>query len=77
MKTYLCQSFLLMFGITKTHRQLNLYSVPIDSSDGLQKSNIKYFSRRKVRRNRIRDYPKENSLGLLSMFRPYNNTKRL
>lgn len=68
MKTYLLQSFLLMFGITMTHGQVNLYSVPIDSSDGLQKSNIKYFSLRKVRRNRIRDYPKAFPLGWLSMF---------
>lgn len=67
MKTYLLQSFLLMFGTTMPSRQVNLSDVPIDFSDGLQKSNIKYFSRRKVRRNRIRDNPKENSLGWLSM----------
>ena len=59
MKTYLLQYFLLLFGKTAVHGQVNLSSVPIDYSDGLQKSNIKYFSRRKVRRNRIRDNPKE------------------
>ena len=58
MNTYLLQSFLLMFGTTMPSRQVNLSDVPIDFSDGL---------RRKVRRNRIRDNPKENSLGWLSM----------
>lgn len=56
MKTYLLQAFLLMFGITAAHGQVNLSNMPNDSSDSLQKS--KDFSPRRVRRNSIRDYPK-------------------
>lgn len=58
MKTYLLQSFLLLFGITAAHGQVNLPDVHIDSSDKTQKSIN--FSRTIVRRNRIRDYPELN-----------------
>lgn len=40
MKTCLLQSFLLLFGITAAHGQMNLYNMAVESSDSLQKSEI-------------------------------------
>lgn len=40
MKMYLLQSFLLLFGITAAHGQMNLYNMVVESSDSLQKSEI-------------------------------------
>ena len=69
MKTYLLQSFLLLFGITAAHGQVNLSDMPNDSSDSLQKSKIWYFSPCKGRKDRICSFLQRISENLTSLQR--------
>ena len=59
MKTYLLQSFLLLFGITAAHGQVNLSGMPNESSDSLQKSKIRYFSPGKGGKDRVWDFSRK------------------
>ena len=59
MKTYLLQAFLLMFGITAAHGQVNLSDMAVNSSDSLQKSKIRYFSPGKGGKDRVWDFSRK------------------
>lgn len=59
MKTYLLQAFLLMFGITAAHGQVNLSDMAVNSSDSLQKSKIRYFSPGKGGKDRVWEFSRK------------------
>ena len=59
MKKFLVQTLLLQFGITTAYGQVNLSDMPIESSDSLQKSKIKYFSPGKGGKDRVWDFSRK------------------
>lgn len=62
MKTYLLVSaFVMQFGITNVHAQVNLSDMESSSTDSLQKSKIRYFSPGKGGENRVWDFSKKLS----------------
>ena len=69
MKTYLLQSFLLLFGIAAAHGQVNLSDMAIDSSDSLQKSKIRYFSPGKGRKDEVWRFSQSVWSGITSLQR--------
>ena len=60
MKPYFFVSaFVLQFGITTAYGHVNLSDMPIESSDSLQKSKIRYFSPGKGGKDRVWDFSRK------------------
>ncbi len=69
MKTYLLQSFLLLFGIAAAHGQVNLSGMPNESSDSLQKSKIRHFSPGKGGKDEVWSFSQRGWTNILSLHR--------